>query len=113
MSWKSNIHYILNNQSYKQIAKKYNSSVFSIQKIIKSSVDQSIIDKNKMQPISEEFGNKIIQEYIITDLTAQQIGFKYNVSKYVVYDILRGKTFKIREEILNQIKMSRKLLTQI
>lgn len=95
--------------SYRQLAKKYNTSTFSVQKLIKSIIDQSIIDKNKMHPISKSFGNQIIEEYLKTNLTATELGNKYNVSKHVIYDILRGKTFKIDEFTIQSIKTIKKI----
>jgi group I intron endonuclease len=94
--------------SYRQLAKKYNTSTFSVQKLIKLVIDQSIIDENKMQPINDLFGNQIIEEYIKTDITAIGLGNKYSISKHVVYDILRGKTFHIENSKLQLIKAVKK-----
>lgn len=90
--------------SYRQISKKYNSSTFSIQKVIKNNINQSIINSNKMQPIDKEFANQVINDYINSDMTAKQIGNKYNKSKYVIYDILRGRTAFIDNETKLKIK---------
>lgn len=94
--------------SYREIAKNHNSSTFSIQKILKSQIDQSIIDKNKMQSIDAKLGANVIADYLSSDMTANEIGQKYKISKYVVYDILRGKTFAVETNILVQIKEVKK-----
>ncbi len=94
--------------SYREIAKKYNSSTFSIQKILKLQVEQRIIDKNKMQSISMELGNNVITEYLSSRMTANEIGKKYMISKHVVYDILRGKTFDVAPTVLIKIKEVKK-----
>lgn len=47
----------LSGMSYRDIVKKYNSSTFTIGKIIKSNVSQDIINKNKEQPIEKDFGD--------------------------------------------------------
>jgi Mor family transcriptional regulator len=98
----------LNGISYLQLSKKYNSSVFTIRKILISQIDQSIIDKNKMQPISQEFGNKVVKDYLKNNLTAEDIGNMYGVSKYVIYDILSGRTFDIDPKFLDKIKEIKK-----
>ena len=99
----------LDGMSYRELAEKYNSSTFTIQKIITSLVSQSVIDKNKMQPIKKDFGDQIVQDYLLTELTAQQVGEKYGVSKYVVYDILRGKTFNVGDRLLVEIKRVKRI----
>ena len=57
-----------------------------------------------MQPINIEFGNNVINDYCTSELTAIDIGKKYGVSKYVIYDILNGNTFNIDSLTLNKIK---------
>lgn len=94
----------MNGLSYRELSSKYNSSTFTIQKIIKNNVDQSVINKNKMQSITEEFANTVIDDYINSDMTAEKIGNKHKKSKYVIYDILRGKTYKIDDATLKKIK---------
>jgi group I intron endonuclease len=99
----------MNGLSYREIAIKYNSSTFTIQKIVKNNVDQSIINKNKMQPITKEFTDAVVSDYIYSNMTAEQIGNKYQRSKYVIYDILRGKTSLLDEVIKNKIKLISKM----
>lgn len=94
----------LDGLSYRELATKYNSSTFTIQKVLISNVDQSIIDKNKMCSVNKKLGDSIINEYLTTDLTAHELGAKYNKSKYAVYDILRGRTFDIDNKLLEKIK---------
>lgn len=99
----------INGFSYRKLATKYNSSTFTVQNVIRNNIDQSIIDKNKMQPITKEFADVVVNDYLMSDMTAEQIGIKYQKSKYVIYDILRGKTSLLDSVIKNKIKSISKL----
>lgn len=86
--------------SYRELASRFNSSTFTISKIVKNNIDQEIISSNhNNKKIDPDFGKKIVVEYLDSDKTAQELAKCMNTTKHVVYGILSGRTYEIPPDL--------------